>query len=256
MRDALTAALAGDGAVDLTGALLEGLDLTDRTIAHLGLRSVRAPGARLSAVELTGVDLTSADLRGADLRGARLFNCSLRGARLVEADLSGAWLDGCDLRDVRLVGANLVGARMLGTVATAACFDGADLSGLLANQCIFAGASMRGAMLGGALISESVVGGIDLTDARLFYRTRCLVAEVLRQAVDGDPTRLALALEVDARNDQCWDAWSWRTSELDPQLVAWGYETFGRYPASGLTEALDQGTPNPRIISMDPAPRS
>ena len=64
-----------EAAIDLSGAGLRGLDLTDANLAE----------ADLSGADLRGTILRQAVLSGANLTGANLFK-----AQLTDADLSGA----------------------------------------------------------------------------------------------------------------------------------------------------------------------
>lgn len=67
-----------EAAIDLSGAGLRGLDLTDANLAE----------ADLSGADLRGTILTRAALSGANLTAANLFK-----AELADADLSGARLN-------------------------------------------------------------------------------------------------------------------------------------------------------------------
>jgi hypothetical protein len=84
----------------LSGAYLDGADLSG---AYLS-------GAYLSGAHLGGAYLDGADLSGADLSGAYLSGAYLSGADLSGAYLSGAYLDGADLSGAYLGGAYLRGA--------------------------------------------------------------------------------------------------------------------------------------------------
>jgi hypothetical protein len=110
--------------VDLSGAVLSGMDLrrvdlheADLRGADLheaDLRMANLSGAILSGATLIAADLFKADLSGAVLRGARLFV-----ARLVDTDLSGADLTGCFVYGVSAWGLKLVGAKQQNLIITA-----------------------------------------------------------------------------------------------------------------------------------------
>jgi uncharacterized protein YjbI with pentapeptide repeats len=115
------------GAVDVSGYLIEGCNLTNADISGFKVDSfdessearssvsfrqsrlvrVKAVGARLANVDFGGADLTGADFRGADLYGASLSGADCRGADFSEAILDDALLcecklDGCSLFNTRL----------------------------------------------------------------------------------------------------------------------------------------------------------
>lgn len=78
----------------------------------------------LSGADLEGVDVSEIDFRGADLSGV-----DFRGADLSEANLNGVNLSGADLSGANLRGANLRGANFTGVSISEANFFSADLSG-------------------------------------------------------------------------------------------------------------------------------
>ena len=69
---------------DLTGAYLQGADLTDAEFI----------GANLSSVSLHKATLSNADLSGANLTSAYLHNATLTNANLTGANVAGALLHG------------------------------------------------------------------------------------------------------------------------------------------------------------------
>jgi len=86
---------------DLSGANLEGMDLTDADLRK----------ALLNKTNLQGADLLLADLREASLLQANLQEANLLGTRLQEAGLQGAQCTGAKgLLSSQLAGANLSGA--------------------------------------------------------------------------------------------------------------------------------------------------
>lgn len=128
-------------------AIIEGLkngSLVRATGANLCMADFE--GAELQGIELTDCDLRGARFRGADLRGARLRHCSMRMARFEGADLRGADLSKSIVRMVNLNNANL-GCADLGA---------ADLGGSL----------VEGADFFGARFSATVLGRLDLSQAK------------------------------------------------------------------------------------------
>jgi uncharacterized protein YjbI with pentapeptide repeats len=74
-----------DGAPDLSGAGLRGLDLSGFDLSRVDLRGA----------DLRGTNFCDADLAGAHLEGANFFKAVLDGANLAEAFLAGAQFLNC-----------------------------------------------------------------------------------------------------------------------------------------------------------------
>src|SRR5574343_460224 len=102
----------------------------------------------LSGAVLSGVDLRDAVLRSADLSGAVLRGAVLRGVDLSGAVLSGAVLSGADLRDAVLSGADHRGTDL----------SGVDLSGAVLSGAVLSGAVLSGAVLSGAKYMVKIMG--------------------------------------------------------------------------------------------------
>ena len=90
----------------LTGANLNGADLTWANLTGANLNGVNLTGAHLNGANLTGARLNRAKLRGTNLIGANLTGAPLSGAKLIRANLNGA-----NLRSAVLRAANLTGAK-------------------------------------------------------------------------------------------------------------------------------------------------
>ena len=73
--------------LDLTGAVLHGIDLRDAI-----LRGAKLGGANLRDADLRNTSLNSADMRECDLRGADLTGANMHRTSLIGADLRGAKL--------------------------------------------------------------------------------------------------------------------------------------------------------------------
>ena len=104
---------------DLSGANLDGLDVSNR----------RYPGANLDNVVMSNAELHNANLRGAYMRGAKML-----AAKLIDADLSGAHLSEADLRGANLSGANLSGADLSDASLEYAALSGTDLTDATVTQ--------------------------------------------------------------------------------------------------------------------------
>jgi len=94
---------AVDSCANLSGANLNGADLSY---------------ANLSGANLNGADLSYANLRDANLRAANLSDANLSGANLRAANLSDANLSGANLRAANLRGAELDSAKFYGRGGT------------------------------------------------------------------------------------------------------------------------------------------
>jgi uncharacterized protein YjbI with pentapeptide repeats len=114
---------------DLSGATLNGLDLTGATLARADPTNVRyVPGA----------DLVLANLKGARLRLADLSRADLSWAQLSRANLTGANLTWANMTEADLSRANLSGAALYGTV-----FGGIDLTEVRGlDRCVHVGPSI------------------------------------------------------------------------------------------------------------------
>lgn len=97
--------------VDLRGAQLHGIDLTNAMFDGALLREAHMTNGRLRGASLRGAWLSAARLNGADLEAA-----VLEDARLREAVLDGAILKGADLQGANLDNASLKGTWLAGAM--------------------------------------------------------------------------------------------------------------------------------------------
>ncbi|PWT76549.1 MAG: hypothetical protein C5B60_04005 [Chloroflexi bacterium] len=165
--------------VNLQGAWLADINLTDMNLRRADLSGANLVRANLSATDLVDADLSNADLGLSDLTGANLTWVNLSGAHLREvslhnarmqfANLQGAGLARCDLR-----GTNLRNARM-------------DSTTLLANVDIDSTTLLRDVVWNGAPLTSIDWSKVDhLGDEDRGPVSRELVKEHGRLQVDLD----------------------------------------------------------------------
>ncbi|HEY3682362.1 MAG TPA: pentapeptide repeat-containing protein [Streptosporangiaceae bacterium] len=153
-------------AADIQAALTV---LARRIIGHdsrrIALTGAHLNGADLSSVNLDGADLSGVSMNGANLRGARLNGVNLRGAHLRAAHLEGANLEGANLNGTDLRGANVRGANVQHAYLRSAYLSGAYLSSAHLNGANLSDAHLNGADLSNACLNDTYLNGADLSNA-------------------------------------------------------------------------------------------
>lgn len=91
--------------VDLSGADLREVDLSEAILIYANLSGADLTNANLSGAKLSGADLSGADLTNANLSGVVTLSTDLSGATLFFANISGANLTGNKLSDPRQLSA-------------------------------------------------------------------------------------------------------------------------------------------------------
>jgi uncharacterized protein YjbI with pentapeptide repeats len=139
----------------IEGAKLDGADLSMANLRNVSAGRARFPSAKLVFANLSHADLDRALLVGADLTNAQFTDASLFLADLRSAKLDGAEFFRANLRRVNMRGLCLVGAKFAG-----ACFAGADLS-----KCDMEGMVLPGARFEQAYLREALLTGSRMPDA-------------------------------------------------------------------------------------------
>lgn len=154
---------------NLTGAWLEGIDLSGANMENVCLYGAVLRFAHLERTNLSRADLRFADLRGAvldeaELQDALLEGCNLSGASIRKgvlryANATGADLEGADLEEADLLSAHLMDVNlsrtnlkhMMGSMAnfwkadlSNANLEQTDLIGANLSNTDFTGADLRG----------------------------------------------------------------------------------------------------------------
>ena len=106
--------------VDLSGANLMGLDLSDTNLRNANLCNTKFQRADLSGTNLRNADACGADFIRAELTGVCLTNSNLQGAKLSSANLMTADLCGADLTSALLNCANCTSTDFSGAILSKA----------------------------------------------------------------------------------------------------------------------------------------
>ncbi|MCA9005515.1 MAG: pentapeptide repeat-containing protein [Planctomycetaceae bacterium] len=114
--------------VDLSGAFLDELDLSQKNLQAHGVKGV-LQGANFNSASLFKADFTNTNLQGADLSNARLIQTRFLGSNLIDANLEAA-----NLQSAIFSRARLSGARLHRTYLVQTFFKGAYLNGALVNS--------------------------------------------------------------------------------------------------------------------------
>ena len=156
--------------------LKQGVEVWNKWREENNTIKVDLSGAVLSGVDLGGVDFRDTRLTRVDFRGA-----NLQGARLSMANLSRATLIGASLNR-----ANLKETRLTEAIITDADLRDADLSGAYLHQTVLATINLTGAYLYKAYFSEAYLNKSRFTNAALAYTT--LGSTDLSLAIDLEKT--------------------------------------------------------------------
>ena len=189
---------------DLTGANLAGANLTGANLHEAVLRSADLTSAVLDEANLNGADVRLAALPGASMQRAMMYRAMFDGADLSQANLTeaaaglvslsrtnlaGAVMWAVDLRNARITDADLRGADLRFSWAHGAQFIRSDLSGAILSDTVMVGVNLTQAKLVGAeLLSadllEANLRGADLRDADFSY-ARLTFAQMADILADG-----------------------------------------------------------------------
>jgi uncharacterized protein YjbI with pentapeptide repeats len=182
-----------DAPVDLSGQVLENLDLSGLDFKRAHLSKAKLFGADLSSANLSGADLRAANLNRVTLTRARLDNADLEGASLLRPSIFSTITGGIKDEAPSFRAANMRGIRMFGrfgqadfsgavlTDATCQPFgktgfieeiwrtelSGANLSGADLERANLTHALLSFADLHGANLRDAVLRNADLTGADL-----------------------------------------------------------------------------------------
>lgn len=175
------------GEINLDGAELQGLNLSECDLSKVSLRSARINRCNFKHADLILANLQFSDLQNNDFSNAKLIatnfaHCDLSGsvlhqanlltantreARLENIDFRGHDISGLILRDVSLAGSNLEDQKLARVDLTNANLSGANLRGAdlssaqLSGAC-FSNANLENTSLTGAQLKSAMLAGVNL----------------------------------------------------------------------------------------------
>jgi uncharacterized protein YjbI with pentapeptide repeats len=158
---------------DLASRNLDGLDISQATLADADLAKAQLSGTKLNSSDLVGADLKDAELANTDLSEADLTGDNLSGLAPTMSDFSYASLKGVNFTDADLSGNTLTGANLTGATLTGLKSGGVlgEPSYLPANWSAFYGYLIGpGADLAGVSLHNDVLANLDLAEAPLTPR--------------------------------------------------------------------------------------
>lgn len=163
LHELYRSARAGGQRALLSYADLSGADLNGRDLSEADLTGALLVGARLERINLTGAILFAGNLSKADLRGANLAGANLTGADLFDADLRAGRITvkgkiSGDLHDIEMA------------AAASTPFHWAEMAEIRrplrpSAQTNLSGAIMRNARFAQADLRDAVLAGADLEGA-------------------------------------------------------------------------------------------
>lgn len=180
--EAALAKLKPGDTLDLSGKLLNGLDLTDMDLTRTRLQAAKLNNAKLSGAKFDGVNLDSAWAIKSDFTGASFIGASMFQTQLVDSKL-----DGCNFAHA-MVGADMTRASvrngdfsnamlapdltnqsmgLMRGVLKSATLDGASFANANLRRSAFEFASLRGADFSGADLTGAELAGADFTGANV-----------------------------------------------------------------------------------------
>ncbi len=227
---------------NLTGAYLEGMDLSEIDLQNACmygavLRFANLEGANLNRIDLRYSDLSGTNLdrtelqdallEGANLSGASLRKSILRYANLKAANLQGTNLVEADLLNAHLIQANLAGTNLWLAKGAMANFWKANLSHSNLEQTDLVGANLSSANFENASLREIKLDrATNLVDLR--YNVKTKFSQIDTSAIDGG---LFPALVRDIQDYQFLNEfhgkypflyWTWKlTSDCGRSLLRW-----------------------------------
>jgi len=147
------------------GALLDGVDLSNRKLDEADFTGASLTGVNLNGASLTRASLYCANLRRTTLQHARLEQADLRGASFRGADLSHAVLDNADLRAAKMMLVGEAGVSVVNHGKDDSVFGGVDFSNCSLRHSSFGKAKLDGAIFDGAMLVGTNFRGARLTNA-------------------------------------------------------------------------------------------
>lgn len=139
LAEAVSRAVAAEAPLlfaDLSGVILDGIDLAHADLRWATLARSSLRGADLRSTRMDGVDLTGAVLDGATMTGASMGHARAPWMRAADANMRGVWAYGADLAgaDLRanITGMHFGAAYLVGAIFRGAAFRADRITSLIA----------------------------------------------------------------------------------------------------------------------------
>ena len=116
-------------------AVRRGIDLTGADLSFLNLSDTNLRGAKLARAKLDNSMVSYANLEGANLMEATLRNTNMHGSILSKANLERAWLTRTQFVFAVLENANLYGAELMDVNFSKANLTGTEYKGVALGRC-------------------------------------------------------------------------------------------------------------------------
>lgn len=205
---------------------LEGVTFRHSMLGMANLRQANLRDTKFDHVEMPG-----ANLSGADMQRAAFWSSNLRCSHMVHAIVAGALFDAVNMHGANLYGANLDDVTMRNCcILYRSVLAGASLLRASLDYAVLDLANLDGADLQSADLHGARLNGAILTDVRMNWSSRELVAEILRQA----------AAEAEHYAVVGWlmvaDAWDWDAFDmLSERQAQWVFRVLAAYAKPGDT---------------------
>jgi len=173
--------------INLSKAILSGIDLSDIRLPNVKLTKASLSGTNLSKGYFYRADLSEVDFSEANLQSANLFSANLRNAVLSNANLHKVTLSSVDLIGADLSDTNLYGAELSCAQLCNANLENANLYGANLIYADLQNANLSGANLFNTTLAWTNLSGTNLSGANLYDADLSLIKEDFQDALKNIP---------------------------------------------------------------------